>query len=104
MCLVVHLRTADGLARAAVVRDASDGGAFLLTGGSTVHPGDTVELEVVPFEDGGEPACVRGRVVRARPWEAGELWRLALAVRFEGHLPESVALEDIAARQAHWAR
>jgi len=104
MCLVVQMRTADGEARTAVVRDASEGGAFLLTRGVSVHTGDTVELEVVPIEEGGSPALVRGRVLRARPWEDGDLWRLALAVRFEGALPESLGLADIAARQAHWAR
>jgi len=102
MCLVVHLRTADGLARTAVVRDASDGGAFLLTGGAVVHPGDTVDLEVQPHED-EEPTNVRARVVRARPWDAGDLWRLALAVRFEDALPPNIALGDIAARQAGWS-
>jgi hypothetical protein len=103
MCLVVHLRTADGGTRTAVVRDASEGGAFLLTGGVSVSPGDTVELEVIPYLEGSAPAIVRGRVLRARPWEAGDLWRLALAVRFEDALPESVELADIAARQAHRA-
>ena len=101
MCLVVHLRTADGAARTAVVRDASEGGAFLLTGGASVHIGDTVELELVPYDEGAEPALVRGHVVRARPWDAGDLWRLALAVRFDGALPASVPLADIAARQSH---
>lgn len=103
MCLVVHLRTADGGARTAVVRDASEGGAFLLTGGASVHIGDTVELEVVPYDESAEATFVRGRVVRARPWEAGDLWRLALAVRFDGALPASVPLAAIAARQSHWA-
>jgi len=103
VCLVVKLRTSDGTARTAVVRDASDGGAFLLTDGAVVQPGDSVELEVVPFEDGAEHATVRGRVLRARPWEAGDLWRLALAVCFESALPPSVGLADIAARQAGWA-
>jgi hypothetical protein len=103
MCLVVHLRTADGRTRTAVVRDASEDGAFLLTGGAAVHAGDTVELEVIPYVEGAAPAIVRGRVLRSRPWESGDLWRLSLAVRFEGALPESVELADIAARQAHWA-
>lgn len=108
MCLVVYLKTADGDTRAAVVRDASEGGAFLLTRGAAVNPGDTVELEVVPVED-GEPdgtsvpaTVVRGRVVRTRLWDTGDLWRLALAVRFDATLPASVGLADIAARQS-WA-
>ena len=103
MCLVVHLHTAEGLSRPAVVRDASDGGVFLLTGGPVVHPGDTVELEVVPLEGDAEPTSVRGRVLRASPWDSGDLWRLALAVRFDGALPASIGLADIAARHVGWA-
>ena len=102
LCLVVHLRTSDGEARTAVVRDASESGAFLLTRGAVLDVGDPVELEVVPTKDGGPAPRVRGHVVRARPWEAGDLWRHGLAVSFEGPLPAGVAIEELAAQQAHW--
>jgi hypothetical protein len=104
MCLVVQMRTPDGTARTAVVRDASEGGAFLLTRGPTVREGEDVELEVVPVTEGHAPAKVRGRVLRLRPWEQSDLWRVGVAVRFEGGLPASLLLAEISARYASWSR
>jgi len=102
LCLVVHLRTADGDARTAVVRDASASGAFVLTRGSNIDVGTPVEIEVVPLQDGAPAPTVRGQIVRAGTWEAGDLWRQGLGVSFEGALPATLPIEEIAAQQASW--
>jgi len=102
LCLVVHLKTANGHARTAVVRDASESGAFLLTRGAPVEVGDPVELEVLPVGKGDSLPRLRGHIVRARPWEAGDLWRLGVAVTFEAPLPASLGIEDLAAKHAAW--
>ena len=102
VCLFACLRTTDGRARSAVVRDASTTGAFLLTRGAVADVGDPIELELVPLEDGEPSPRWRGQVVRSRPWDTGDLWRQSLAIRFEATLPESVGLEQVAARQAAW--
>jgi len=102
LCLVVHLKTANGKPRTAVVRDASESGAFLLTRGAPVEVGDTVELEVLPVGKSEPLPRLRGHIVRARPWEAGDLWRLGVAVTFEAPLPASIGIEELAAQQAQW--
>lgn len=97
VCLVVQLRASDGTKRTAVVRDASQSGAFVLTREAPLDVGDPVELEVVPFEDDTPAPWMRGRVVRAKPWDDGDLWRQAIAVKFDYALTSSLELEELSA-------
>lgn len=96
MCFVVRLQTNDGRARAAVVRDESETGVFLLTHGA-LDIGDTVELELVPLASGDPTPRVRGRVVRSRTWDAGDLWRLAVAVHLDGLWSPDLVVANLAA-------
>ena len=93
---MVRLETVDGDARPAVVRDASESGVFLLTHGTALEVGDTVELQLVAAEPGEATPRVRGRVVRAKPWEAGDLWRLGLGIRFDGKWSPELVLAALA--------
>ena len=97
VCLVVQLRAPDGSKRTAVVRDASQSGVFVLTREAPIRVGDPVELEVVPFDDDTPAPWMKGRVVRAKPWEAGDLWRQAIAVKFDYELSSSRELEELSA-------